>query len=92
MTVSDIKNIVRKDVPIYYRRVYTGIAVIEFAGKNQEFRIDWIIEVSPLGTKELSVTVSDKVDYPLLPLIKELKAKIGKLDDEGKLPSTSATL
>jgi hypothetical protein len=92
MTVSEIKNIVRKDTPIYYRQVYTGGAVIDVAGKKQSIRIDWTIENSPLGTKEISVTLSDKVDYPLLPLIKELKAKIGVLDNEGKLPSTSTTL
>jgi hypothetical protein len=54
--------------------------------------MDWVIETSPLGTKELSVTLCDKVDYPLLPLIKEIKAKIASLDEEGKLPATSATL
>jgi hypothetical protein len=92
MTISIIKNIIRKDVPIYYRRVYTGAAVIEIAGKTQEFSIDWTIETSPLGTKDTSVTISDKIDYPLLPLIKELKDKINSLDEEGKLPSTSTTL
>ncbi|MDR3325571.1 MAG: hypothetical protein LBS82_06290, partial [Spirochaetaceae bacterium] len=75
MTVREVKNIVRKDVPIYYRRVYSGIAVVEFVGKSVEFPMDWVIETSPLGTKELSVTLCDKVDYPLLPLIKEIKAK-----------------
>jgi hypothetical protein len=92
MTVSEIKNVVRKDTPIYYRRVYTGIAVIEVAGKVQELSLDWTIESSPLGTKEVSVTLSEKIDYPLLPLLKELKTTIGSLDDEGKLPSTSTTL
>ncbi|MDR2865489.1 MAG: hypothetical protein LBV68_07775 [Spirochaetaceae bacterium] len=86
MTVTDIKNIERKDVPIYYRRVYSGIAAIEVAGKEQKLCINWTIETSPWGTKELSVTISDKIDYPLIPLIRELKAKIGRLDEEGKLP------
>jgi hypothetical protein len=92
MTITAIKNIIRKDVPIYYRRVYTGIAVLDVAGKTQELCLDWTIETSPMGTKETSVTISDKIDYPLIPLIKELKDKINNLDEEGKLPSTSTTL
>ncbi|GMO33425.1 MAG: hypothetical protein Ta2F_09240 [Termitinemataceae bacterium] len=86
MTISEVKNIIRKDVPIYYRRVYTGIAVLEFAGKKQDVAVDWTIETSPFGTKETSVTVSGKVDYPLIPLIKDLKVCIDNLDNIGKLP------
>jgi hypothetical protein len=92
MTITIIKNIIRKDVPIYYRRVYTGIAVLEAAGKTQELCLDWTIETSPMGTKETSVTISDKIDYPLIPLIKEVKDKINCMDEEGLLPSTSTTL
>ncbi|MDR2481944.1 MAG: hypothetical protein LBD07_06650 [Spirochaetaceae bacterium] len=86
MTIVEIKDCERKDVPIYYRRVYTGIAVVESAGVTQDVKIDWIIETSPFGTKETSVTILDQVDYPLVPLIKELKVKIEALDAEGQLP------
>ncbi|GMO39268.1 MAG: hypothetical protein Ta2B_18960 [Termitinemataceae bacterium] len=86
MTISEIKNIVRKDVPIYYRRVYAGCAILDFAGKKHQVNLDWTIETSPFGTKETTVTVSDKVDYPLIPLIKGLKVFIEKLDNDGKLP------
>ncbi|GHV83459.1 hypothetical protein AGMMS50212_07990 [Spirochaetia bacterium] len=86
MTISQIKDIVRKDVPIYYRRVYAGSAVLEFAGKKLNVVVDWTIESTPFGTKEIAVTIADKVDYPLIPLIKELKAFIENLDNDGKLP------
>jgi hypothetical protein len=86
MTVIEIKNMVRKDVPIYYRRAYTGNAVIEIAGKTESMRADWTIETTPLGTKETSITSIGTINYPLLPLIKELKKKIERLDAEGKLP------
>jgi hypothetical protein len=85
MKISEIKNIVRKDVPIYYRRVYSGVAVLEFAGKEQDLAIDWTIETSPFGTKETTLTLADKVDYPLIPLIKELKKIVEQLDNNGKL-------
>ena len=86
MTVVDIKEMVRKDVPIYYRRVYDGKAVVEFAGKQHDIRINWTIETSPLGIKETVITMAEKADYPLLPLIKEIKKKIEYLDSEGRLP------
>ena len=86
MTIVEIKDCVRKDVPIYYRRVYTGVAVAELLGKLQDVHIDWTIETSPFGTKEIIVSILDKIDYPLVPLIKELKVKIEALDAEGQLP------
>jgi hypothetical protein len=86
MTVVEIKDMVRKDVPIYYRRVYAGNAVVEIGGKTHDMRVNWTIETSPLGIKETAITMADKVDYPLVPLLKEIKKKIEYLDSEGKLP------
>lgn len=86
MTVVDIKEMVRKDVPIYYRRMYDGKAVVEFAGQKHDMKINWTIETSPLGIKETVISMTEKIDYPLLPLIREIKKKIESLDSEGKLP------
>ncbi|MDR0663614.1 MAG: hypothetical protein LBF80_06005 [Spirochaetaceae bacterium] len=86
MTIVEIKDMVRKDVPIYYRRAYSGKAVVEIAGKNHDMRINWTIETLPLGIKETAITMADKVDYPLVPLLKEIKKKIECLESEGKLP------
>lgn len=86
MKVSEIKNIVRKDVPIYYRRLYTGIAVMELVNKPVEVPLDFQIEHKPTGQTEIGLTLSQKVDYPLIPIQKELKKFIGLLDSEGKLP------
>ncbi|MDR3356785.1 MAG: hypothetical protein LBO04_06310 [Spirochaetaceae bacterium] len=86
MTVVDITEMVRKDVPIYYRRVYDGKAIVEFAGKKHDMQISWVIETSPLGIKETVINLAGQVDYPLLPLLKEIKKKIEYLDSEGKLP------
>lgn len=86
MTVVEIKECVRKDVPIYYRRLFSGIAVLEIADKMQDLRLDWMIETSPLGTKTITITPVDKIDYPVIPLNKALKEKIEELDAQGKLP------
>ena len=86
MKVQALKDIVRKDVPIYYRRLYTGVAVLEFTQEPADYRIDFAIEQKPTGVKDIAVTFIDKVDYPLLPLNRELKSFIDILDSNGGLP------
>jgi len=86
MKIIEIKNIARKDVPIYYRRLYTGIAVLDLLNKEVELTLNFQIEHKPTGFTEINITSMDKVDYPLVPLQKELKQYIGSLDTDGKLP------
>jgi len=87
MKILEIKDIVRKDVPIYYRRIYTGIAVMRLIKTIAEIPIDFQIEHKPTGHTEIGVTLSEQVDYPLVPLKKELKKFIDDLDSDGKLPA-----
>ena len=87
MKIVSIKNIVRKDVPIYYRRLYSGIAVLELLNKPTEVPLDFQIEHMPTGQIEISIISMGQVDYPLIPLQKELKQFIGTLDSTGKLPN-----
>jgi hypothetical protein len=84
--ILEIKNIVRKDVPIYYRRLYSGNAVIELISQPVEMPVEFQIEQKPTGKNEINVTFPKKPDYPLVPLVKELKNFICALDSEGKLP------
>jgi len=86
MKIVEIKNVVRKDVPIYYRRLYTGIAVIDLLSVVKEASLDFQIEHKPTGQTEISITRMDEIDYPLVPLQKEMKKFIGDLDSVGKLP------
>ena len=86
MKIIELKNIVRKDVPIYYRRLYTGIAVLELINKTEEVHLDFQIEHKPTGQIEISITSMGKIDYPLVPLQKEIKQFIGDMDSNGKLP------
>jgi hypothetical protein len=87
MRIIEIRDIIRKDVPIYYRRLYTGIAVLELMEKLTEARLDFQIEHKPTGHTEINLTLSDTIDYPLVPLHKELKHFISGLDSSGKLPN-----
>ena len=88
MKVVTIKDIVRvrKDVPIYYRQIYTGVAVLELVKGATDYRIDFSIEIKPTGQSEISVSFLDTVDYPLLPVIKELKTCISTMYSNGTLP------
>jgi len=86
MKVVAVKDIIRKDVPIYYRLLYTGVAVIELAKGAANYRIDFTVEIKPTGQKEISVTFLDTLEYPLLPVIKELKAIINKMHEDELLP------
>jgi hypothetical protein len=86
MKILVIKDIIRKDVPIYYRRFFSAVAVLELINKSQERHIDFMIETKPTGAKDISLSLSEPVDYPLTPLIKELKAFVIDMDDRGDLP------
>jgi hypothetical protein len=86
MKIVEIKNIIRKDVPLYYRMHYSGIAVLELIDKNIDCHIDFSVETKPTGAREISITRIDTVDYPLIPLKRELKNFIGSLDSGGVLP------
>ena len=86
MKVYTIKDIVRKDVPIYYRLLYTGVAVLELTGDPADYRIDFAIEIKPTGQKEITVSFLDEVDYPLVPVIKEMKNTIDTMHSNGTLP------
>jgi hypothetical protein len=86
MKIVEIKDIIRKDVPIYYKRYYKGIVTVDLMSKAHEVPLEFIIEHKPIGTLEITVTLLEKIDYPVVPLMKELKNHIGELDTEAKLP------
>ena len=86
MKIVTIKDMIRKDVPIYYRKLYTGVAVIEFKDEASSFRIDFSIEIKPTGQKEIAVSFIDTINYPLLQVSKLLKNYIGELDSNEGLP------
>ena len=86
MRIIEIKNMTRKDFPIYYRRFYSGIAVFELVNGIVEVPLEFQIENKPTGAKDIITVLAQKIDYPLVPIQKELKKFIGALDSSGKLP------
>ena len=86
MQIVEIKDIVRKELPIYYRRLYTGIAVMEIINKSIELEMEFQIEHKPTGQMDINLTLKDEVDYPVIPLHNKIKEFISDLDSNGKLP------
>jgi len=86
MKIISIKDMIRKDVPIYYRKLYTGVAVIEMNSVPVDYRIDFSIEYKPTGFKEIAITFIDAIDYPLVPVNKELKNFILEMENNAGLP------
>lgn len=85
MKVLEIRDVVRKDVPIYYRRVYSGAAHLELLGRNVVVGVEFSIEIKPTGAKEIGVKLLEDLDYPLVPVIKELKDFILAMERSGVL-------
>ena len=86
MKVVEIKNVQRKDIPLHYRRVFTGNAMLEHIGGDEPSRIEFALERQPLGKTSVRVEIKDAINYPLVPAIRVLSEHIKSLDAQGQLP------
>jgi len=86
MKLTHIADIVKKDVPLHYRNEYSANAVFDLnGGKLLSRRIEFIVEMSPIGSKDIRINFVDSIDYPLIPILKSLKEEIQILDRKGSL-------
>ncbi len=86
MIVEDIIDIEKKNSLIYYREEFQAVVIYNILDNEQQGRIDFLIEVNPIGQKKLFLELIDKPDYPILPIRLELKEKIQRLIDSSTLP------
>lgn len=86
MKVLGLKNVMRDETFIYYRKTFLGYCVIELPLTTVDVPIEFVIEMSPLGSKTIDIEFKDTFDYPLLPVLKQLKELILNEDYEGRLP------
>lgn len=86
MKVLEFRNITRKEAFIYYRREFKALAVIEYISRMATKEIEFIIENKPLGGYDIHIELLEDVEYPLIPLVKNLKDYITYLAREGSLP------
>ncbi|WP_028975333.1 hypothetical protein [Spirochaeta cellobiosiphila] len=86
MKVIHLQNLDKKDIPLHYRNEFSGEAILSAMGKEVEKKIEFVIERMPTGQKEITVKILEGLDYPIAPVIKNLKEHIDQLDRDGKLP------
>ena len=86
MIVEDIIDIEKKNSLIYYREEFQAVVIYNILGNEQQGRIEFLIEVNPIGQKPLFLELIDKPDYPILPIRLDLKEKIQHLIDSSTLP------
>jgi hypothetical protein len=86
MRVVGFKELSRKDHAVYYRREFSGKAVVELIGKEHEKKLEFVIEQKPMGGYDVQIRLLEDVDYPLLPFMKNIKSYILDQDRDGRLP------
>ena len=86
MRIVELLNISRRETPIFYRRVYTAQAVFESARGRAEKDVQFTVEHRPVGGVDIQVDRVENLDYPLIPVVRELKSYIADLDKRGALP------
>lgn len=87
MKVETISAIERVPLAVDYRRMYRGSAQIVIGTmQTAPCPIEFVLEMSPLGTHEVSITFLGPTDYPTIPALQVLKQYISDLDRRGALP------
>lgn len=87
MKVIKITDIIRKDVPLYYRNKYTAVAELNLSTSSViKAGIEFAIEVTPISGKVYTIDELENIDYPSMPVKKALIEEIKNYDREGLLP------
>ena len=86
MKVVGLKDMRKKDTPLHYIREWSGVAVLENAGKTAERPFVCSIERRPVGAPEITARFLEDPEWPLLPLLRSLKELLAELDKSGGLP------
>ncbi|MCA1755544.1 MAG: hypothetical protein LC641_12800 [Spirochaeta sp.] len=86
MKVIGIRDIQRKEAAIEYRRMYTGTATLSLNGAGSiDVPIEFTLEHTALGSIDISVNLLREIEYPVLPVINDLKEYIHRLSTTGQL-------
>ena len=79
MDVINIINIQRKDIPLHYREEFSGFALLSNRKlEENKIKMEFSLERTPFGTKQVKVKFPIAPDFPVLTAIKALKEFILK--------------
>jgi hypothetical protein len=86
MRVVELRELSRRDSPVFYIKELTAIAVVEWNQKQCESDIAITLEHKPLGPPDVRVHILDAVEGPTLPLIHAIKDYVVDMERSGRLP------
>jgi hypothetical protein len=85
MEVVDLKDIVKKDMAIDYRRMYTATVTLDMGSTTVEKKVELTLEHTPLGEVGIKVALLEDIDYPLIPVLKKITEKARVLQKDGTI-------
>lgn len=86
MKVLEFRNIEREEGQIFYLRKYTCTCVLQLPTSTTEAKLNFSIETTPFGEKNIELIFDEAPNYPIIPVKKAVKEYILQADKEGKLP------
>lgn len=88
MTIDRISDIERVPLAIDYRRMFRGNLYVAIGDKTTgPTPIEFVLEMSPFGSHEVSINFLGSTDFPIVPATRLLKEHITALDRDGTLKS-----
>jgi hypothetical protein len=86
MKVVELRELSRRDSPVFYIKELTAVAVVEWGTRLSESDIAITLEHKPLGPPDVRVHLLDAVEWPTLPVIHAIKDYVTDLERSGRLP------
>lgn len=86
MKALELKDLHRKDNSLYYRREYSGIAVLETRGHCNELPLSFVIERKAVGAPDVTIALGSDPAWPVVPVVRSIKHLVLELDKSGGLP------
>lgn len=79
-------NLKRKETGLHYRKEFKADAVLEILEVQRTTPVEFIIEHRPVGGADIKVEILEELDYPMVPVLNDLRAYIMEMEKTGRLP------
>ncbi len=85
MKVINLTNLRKKDSPLLYRREFSADAIFELMEQQTSKPVEFVLEHKATGGIDIKVTITEDIDYPVLPVVSNLKQFILEMHRRGAL-------
>lgn len=87
MDLIKITNIIKKDMPLYYREDFSCLALFNDPANSRQIEIpvEFSLESNALGEKSVEIFLKEPIDYPVLPIKESIREHILALDKEKRI-------